>query len=192
MMVSLVVFSSLSLNLILQFALGIRGIAEGQEQSAPLPLMQGGVLFVSVMILWALFSYILSPLDGGFLQYALAFPLSALVCQGLETLGDRLFPDMGGAKPFTADSAYNGLVLTSLLLTLQCAAGFLDALFLSLGFSLGSLLVMLLLKAIRKRSALEMIPLFLRGRPLMLISMGLLSLFFTSLTAILFRILGVF
>jgi electron transport complex protein RnfA len=190
-MVSLVICSSLSFNLILQFALGIRGIAEGEERSAPLPLMQGGILFVSVLILWALFSYILSPLAFGFLEYVLAFPLSALVCMGLESLGDRLLPQPG-SKPFASNSAYNGLVLTSLLLTLHIATGFLDALILSLSFSLGSLLVMLLLKEIRKRSALERVPLFLRGRPMMLISMGLLSLIFTSLMAILFNILGVF
>lgn len=191
-MIALVVFSGFAYNLILQFALGIQGIAEGQERSVPVPLVQGVILFLSVLILWVIFSYILSPLAFGFLEYILFFPLSALVCMGLETLGDRFFSLEPDSKLFDAHSAYNGLALGSLLLTLHIATNFLDALILSLSFSLSSLIVIFLLNEIRKRSALEKVPPFLRGRPLMLISMGLLSLIFTSLTAILFNILGVF
>jgi electron transport complex protein RnfA len=191
-MISLVVFSSFACNVILQCALGVQGIAEGQERSDPIPRVQGGILFLSVLILWVIFSYLLSPLAFGFLEYILFFPLSALVCMGLETLGDRFFPLASSSKLFTAHSAYNGLALISLILTLHIATNFLDALILSLSFSLSSLAVIFLLNEIRKRSALEMVPPFLRGRPIMLISMGLLSLIFTSLTVILFNILGVF
>ena len=192
-MFSLGVCAGLSFNLILHFALGIQGIAAGEERSDPIPLFQVGVLFVSVLILWFIFSYLLSPLAFGFLEYVLLFPSGALACMGLETLCIRFIPSMvPDSKFFAADSAYNGLAMTSLYLTLHIAGTPREALILSLSFALGSLLAIFLLHYIRKRSALETVPPHLRGRPLMLIAMGLLSLLFTSLTTIFFKILGIF
>ncbi|MDR1956395.1 MAG: hypothetical protein LBQ30_06025 [Treponema sp.] len=190
---ALLIFSGFSLNLILHFALGLRAIAEGQERSPQVPLFQSGVLFIAVLLLWLAASYGLGFLAFGFLEYALLFPLSVLVCMGLEALCARLFPS--GAwqyKLFTAASAYDGLVLTALILTLHIARTFLDALILSAGFSLGTLLCIVLLNAIRKRSFLELVPPFMQGRPLMLISLGLLSVLFTALGLILFTTLGIY
>jgi electron transport complex protein RnfA len=190
-LVSLAVFSSLSLNLILQFALVIQGMAARQQESYSIPFFQSGVLFVSVLFLWVVFSYILSPLAFGFFEYVLLFPLSALVCMGLELLCTRFLPwIVPHAKMFTAISAYNGLALTSLMLTINLARTFAEAVVLSLGFALGVLLSLFLLQEIRKRSTLEMVPPFLQGVPLMLISMGLLSLIFTSLGALFYKTLG--
>ncbi|MDR2535589.1 MAG: hypothetical protein LBD29_06105 [Treponema sp.] len=192
-MISLFICASLSLNLILHFALGIQGIIEGQERAGPIPFFQGGVLFVSVLVLWFFFSYIIAPLAFGFLEYVLLFPCSALTCVGLETLCARFIPHIvPDSKLFASESGYNGLVLTSLWLTLHIAGTPLDAAILSLSFALGSLFTMVLLHYIRKRSALEMVPVPLRGRPLMLITIGLLSLLFMSLTTIFFTILGIF
>jgi electron transport complex protein RnfA len=192
-MVSLAVFSSLSLNLIFQFGLGIQGIADGQEQSRPIPLVQGLVLFIAVWALWLVSVYVLSPLAFGFLEYVLLFPLSALVCMGLETLGMRFFSRfVSNTRFFTAASAYNGLVLSALFLTLHIALTVLEALIMSLSFAVGTLFSILLLNEIRKRSALEQVPSFFKGKPLILISMGLLSLIFTSLTVVFFNMLGEF
>ncbi|MDR3171704.1 MAG: hypothetical protein LBU17_08785 [Treponema sp.] len=186
-LVALAVFSSLSLNLILQFPLVIREME--QEESVPTPFFQGGVIFVSVLFLWVVFSYILSPLSFGFLEYVLLFPLSALVCMGLELLCTRFLPRIVPAsKMFTAFSAYNGLALSSLMLTIHLAVTFAEACILSLGFALGVLLSLFLLKEIRIRSRREAVPPFLRGVPLMLISMGLLSLIFTSVAALLYSV----
>jgi electron transport complex protein RnfA len=64
--------------------------------------------------------------------------------------------------------------------------------FLALSFVGGVLLTMVLIHYISKRSYLDSIPVMLRGRPLILISLGLLSLIFTSLTVIFLRILDIF
>ncbi|MDR0561408.1 MAG: hypothetical protein LBG73_01805 [Spirochaetaceae bacterium] len=192
-LISLFICAGFSLNLILQFALGIRGVAEGQERSDPIPLFQGGILFVSVLSLWLVYSYIISPLAFGFLEYVLLFPLSALACIGLERLLVSFIPSMvPDSKWFAPDSGYNGLTPTALWLTLHIAGTPLEALILSLSFAVGIALTMVLLCYIRKRSALEAVPKNLKGRPLMLIAMGLLSLVFTSLTAVFFTILDIF
>jgi electron transport complex protein RnfA len=188
----LAVFSGLSLNLILQFALGAAGVAavhHGNGKILP-SVIQMGVLFLSVLFLWLIF-YILPSFPGGFPEYFLFFPLSAIGCQGLEKGIFRLFPKAAeGDRLFPAFTAYDGLASLALFVTYNLALGFAEALVLSFCFASGNLLAVLILREIRRRSALEWTPRRLRGNPLILISMGLLSLIFSMAAGICFTILG--
>jgi electron transport complex protein RnfA len=112
---------------------------------------------------------------------------------GLETVFFRLFPSPAPeSNLFSPLSGYNGLVLGSLMLTLRLALSPAEALVLSLGFTLGALFAVLILNEIRRRAFPETLPPALRGTPLILISMGLLSLIFSSAAAIFLSALGVF
>ena len=198
---ALAIFSGLSLNLLLSFALGAAGTAgdklpKGQTNRA-LPLCQLCFLFISVLFLWVVFTHIFPPRWRGFSEYFLFFPLSALVCIGLEFLVEQVFlwilPKAGSPKKvYHALTAYDGLVPASLLITLAVANNFVSAFTLALFFALGNLVAMLVLNEIRRKSALEWVPRFLRGSPLILISMGILSLVFASAAGLLFRILEIF
>jgi electron transport complex protein RnfA len=217
----LAVFSGLTLNLVLQFGLGISKIIEPEglkpeREWGKFSASFWAILFVSVLILWFFFTYLLSPPAFGFLESFLLFPAAVLVSMALELVFVYFFPDgkftlhnssktkRGRFSPWKLAestgishaeiplSSYNGLVLTSLFLTLRLAASPAEALVLSLGFSLGCLAAALILREISRRSSLEAVPGAFRGPPLMLISMGLLSLIFSSVSAILFRVLGVF
>jgi electron transport complex protein RnfA len=188
---SLGILSALSLNLVLHLGLGIRNIKNEADKPLGARWYQWVVLFLAILLLWLLFTYIFSPLSLGFLEYFLLFPLSALVCGGLETLFRRLFPRLPESREqFSPASGYDGLVLAALILTLRLSASFVEALVLALGFSLGGLGVFFLLREIRRRSALEKVPRALRGMPLILISMGFLSLVFSSASVILLHLLG--
>jgi electron transport complex protein RnfA len=119
---------------------------------------------------------------------------------GLELLWERIFPlilsqvfpkHAGIKKVFSAFTAYDGLAPVSLLITFTIAGSFIGAFVLALFFVVGNLAAMLALNEIRRRSNLESVPLFLRGSPLILISMGLLSLVSASAAGICFMILEV-
>ena len=194
---AMAVFSGLSLNLIFSFALGVAGAAgktlpKGETKRA-LPLFQVGVMFVSVLFLWLFFSFVIPPYWRGFAMYFLFFPFSAMVCMGLEFSSEKAFPKAAASlrarKVFSAFTAYDGIVPASLIITFTLAGTFPGALVLSLFFALGNLTAMLILNEIRRRSTLERVPHFLRGSPLMLISMGLLALVSASVAGICFRIL---
>jgi Na+-translocating ferredoxin:NAD+ oxidoreductase RnfA subunit len=103
----------------------------------------------------------------------------------------RLLPALEPPHKVSGESAYHGLAIIALSLTLRLASSFLGAAVLSLGFSLGAFLSVLILNSIYKRASIERIPPVLQGMPLFLIAAGLLSLIFSSLAAILLRILGV-
>jgi electron transport complex protein RnfA len=203
----LFVSASLSLNLILHFAFGLKNIAEGEEEGKAIPFAQIIILFLSVFILWLFSTYALSFLAFGLLEYLLLFPLSVVICMLFEKIYESLFQDSSEGdsdkkdssvdtdvdrKYFSPESGYNALILTALFLTLNLAGTILEAFILSLSFALGTLISIFLLRFICRRSLFEAVPANLRGRPLMLISSGLLSLVFTSFTAIFFRVLGVF
>jgi electron transport complex protein RnfA len=181
---ALAVFSSLSMNLLLQCGLGMRRAV--QEGGKPLPFAQMGLLALAVLVLWVFFSYLPAL---GFFTYLLLFPLSVLVYAGLEGLFFRLFLKQPPPGPPACVSC-DGLTAAALFLTLHLASGFVEATVLALGFALGLLLSLLILEEIRRRSRMEAVPPFLQGSPLALISLGLLSLIFSSAALMLYHALG--
>jgi len=200
---SLAVFSGLSLNLLIQFALGAAGAAGDTPYTGRrvLPLFQFGTMFISVLLLWVVFARIFPVFWMGFSEYFLFFPLSALVCIIFEFSGERVLKKIvprfnpkypGIRRVFSALTAYDGLVLVSLIITIGLSGSFADAVVLSLFFALGNLIAMLILNEIHRKSTLEQVPRFLRGSPLILVSMGLLSLISASLAGVFFKILEVF
>jgi len=204
-MANMAVFSGLSLNLLLQFGLGTAGVASDTghrtEAARGIPFTQFFILFISVIFLWMFFNYLLPASLRSFPEYFLFFPFSALVCMGFEFLGERVFPKLlpqifsrfkGIRKTFNAFTAYEGLVPASLMIAFAVAGNFAGAFILALFFAIGNILATVILNEIRRRSALESVPRYLRGSPLILISMGLLSLVSASVAGICFRILEVF
>ncbi|MDR2102681.1 MAG: hypothetical protein LBP42_01110 [Treponema sp.] len=187
---SLAIFSSLSLNLIVQLGLGIENSGPLRQDEGRLPLVQIGSFFLAVPLLWAFFTYLLTPFFFGFSEYFLLFPLSALAGIGFDRLFAFFSPKAAArGEAFTPMTGYDGLILAALALTLHLASAFIEALVLSLGFSLGILLSLCILRGIQKRSVIERTPLFLRGVPLMLLSMGLLALIFSSAADLFFKAL---
>jgi electron transport complex protein RnfA len=197
-LVALGVFAALACNLVLHFGLGIRALALEEEDdrravrlTTPVQLFDGALIFLSILLLWLVFTYLLGPLSLGFFRYILIFPLSVLVCTGLEMVLLRFTPREWGWSPlFASISAYDGLVPIALFLTLHTAANFLEAAVLAFFFVLGILLPALILAEIRRRAGLEAVPRFLRGSPLALITLGIMALVFSSVTALLFSALG--
>ena len=196
-LISLAIFAGFSLNLFLQFALGITDLVKDNynESESPtaidreIPFFQLGLLFISVLFLWLFFSFIMPSFWNLFSMYFLFFPFSALVCMGLERLTKTFFLRIVFKDVFSAQSAYNGLVPAALIITITLARHFGDAVVLALFFSLGNLTAIIILDGINKRSVLEWVPGYLRGTPLTLITMGLLSMISVSVAVVLFRII---
>ena len=85
----------------------------------------------------------------------------------------------------------NEISAAALFICMNLSKGFAQTIILIFGFVLGILISVLILDEIRKKAILESVPVFLRGIPLILLSMGLLSLVFTQAALLLFRISGI-
>jgi electron transport complex protein RnfA len=223
---ALAVFSGLSLNLLLQFGLGIReliDLADLKPESPPPQREWEGlastgwiVVFLTALILWLVFTYLLVITAFDFLESFLLLPAALMVSAALRAVFAYFFPGgkitlhtgvpwerpalmlrrlmtrAGFGEALTRGSSCNGLALASLFMTLRLARSLGEALALTAGFSLGALLAAAILREINRRSSLEAAPALVRGAPLALRSMGLLSLIFSSISAIVLRVLGVF
>ena len=181
----LAVFAGLSLNLILQFAIGTGAAGKGND----LPVFQTINIFISVMVLWILHTYLFSFFSWEFAIFFLFFPFSVLVCLAFENLETRLFAKNKRVRLFSGITAYEGLIPASLILTVNTALNFFDAVILSFFFASGCLIAVICIREIRRRCALEEIPAGLRGMPLVLVSMGLLSMIFSTAAWICYRVL---
>jgi len=209
---TLAVFSGLSMNLILRFGIGLQRIALEEDGAGAPPLRDSGenakwvflvwpgIYFVSVMFLWLFFSGLQSVLFLGFLEYILIFPVSSLLFIVIEYLARRLFLRTGwrgGTVSLDYFYLMNGaapvngaMVGAALFIILGLAGGFAEAAMLSFGFSAGAALAVLIVSEIRRRSAMEAVPRRLRGGPLVLITMGLLSLVCMSAAMVFYAVLG--
>jgi electron transport complex protein RnfA len=184
----LAIFSGLSVNLVFQTGLGIRKFAGGREPDRFFMLVQMGIILAAVLPLWFVFSKISAVFSPGFFLYLLAFPASSFVYYALEHLFRRfVLKDNGGPGEGFCD----GFAAAALFICLGVAGTFVEAAVLSLGFTAGIMLAFLILGEIRRRSMLEAVPKYLRGGPLVLVSLGLLSLICSSAASLFYVLLGV-
>jgi electron transport complex protein RnfA len=177
------------MNLVLQCGLGIKGAAESKNPLGMSTLIKSGIIFFSVILLWLFFSRMVYSLIPGVFVYVLLFPVSSIVYDGLEHLVFRYV-----YKKDTEGECFvnfpGGITAVSVFICVNIADSFLQAVVLSFGFMAGIFLVYLIIREVRKRAALEAVPLFLRGKPLVLITMGMLSLVFSTVSILLFRMIG--
>ncbi|GHU39699.1 hypothetical protein FACS1894190_05440 [Spirochaetia bacterium] len=179
---SLAVISGFNLNLVLTFALGVEQIHSNVEKpNLGKILLLWISLFLSNFAIWLMWTYIFGPLSLGFLGHFLIFPILFLFFLCLESFVSGIFPQLATKTngPFQNFSSV-ALSFASSTMTLLLAAGAADALMLSFGFSTGAIAAIVLTGAIDKRITNEKIPAKVRGVPLLLISMGLLSLVFNA------------
>jgi len=185
----LVILSAFSMNLTLQCALGIKGAAESKNPGHFTNFIKLGIIFFSVILLWAFFFKIISTIISGFFTYVLLFPVSYIVYDALEYL---IFHQILKERPVNECSISfpGGITTAAVFICLNIACNFIQAVLMSFGFAAGVCLVLIITGEIRRRAALEAVPLFLRGKPLVLISMGMLSLVFSVGALLIFRMIG--
>jgi electron transport complex protein RnfA len=182
---ALLILSGLFLNLPIQLGLGVKEIWHEGNKSLGFSFLECLILFLSISIQWLLFVFIFSPLNLGFFRYFILFPLSAGISLGFELLYELVMQKTDeNAKKVFSFPVVSGMSIVAVLLVLGLADATGDALILGAGFSLGVFFSIEILKTIKFRVSNEKIPVRFRGLPLILISMGLLSLVWVSVAII--------
>jgi electron transport complex protein RnfA len=178
------------MNLLLQCALGIKGVCESKNPGRLTNLIRTGIIFIASILIWILFSRIISSIIHGIFIYVLLFPVTSLVYNGLEHVVFKILLKHENDNDFSI-SFPEGITAAAVFICMNIANSFLETLTLSFGFAFGAYLVFIILGEIRRRAVLEAVPQFLRGKPLVLISMGMLSLVFSVSSLLLFRMIGI-
>jgi Na+-translocating ferredoxin:NAD+ oxidoreductase RnfA subunit len=176
-LILLFIISAFTMNLTLQCALGIKGNAESKNSGSLINLVKSGIIFFSVIILWAVFSKIIFAISTSIFIYVLLIPASFIVYEGIEYLVySFLYKNRNEEESFI--NFPGGITAAAVFICMNIADSFLHTLILSFGFTGGIYLVSVIVREIRKRAALEKVPLFMRGKPLVLVTMALMSLIF--------------
>jgi electron transport complex protein RnfA len=190
MLIALSLFSGLSLNMFLQMGLAFNVASGIPDRKLGWGLLQWAGILAATLLIWTLFSCLLVPLGIGYVQYFLLFPLAASLARLIDLLFEQFLGEaFTRTRLLTPGSAYDGLLLAAAFWTIMGSAGFLDAVASAAGFVLGALLSLLILREIYRASALEPAPAILKGRPLILISAGILSLVFSAASVLFLRAL---
>ncbi|MDR0389199.1 MAG: hypothetical protein LBH73_03950 [Spirochaetaceae bacterium] len=185
----LALFAALSLNLVFQFGLGLDSLGRMGNITVKIFGFRALTLFCSVMTVWIVIFYM--PLSVGFMGNVLILPLAVLsYCLYGNVLKRFFLAKEDTEEDYTRNG--NGLSLAASYLTLTLASSPIGAAALAFGFSLGLFFFSLIIRKIERRSMLEAVPPSLRGSPLSLISIGLLSLIFSSAAALLLGAFGIF
>jgi len=188
-LVLLLICSGFSMNLVLQCGLGIKNAAESKAPLGISSLIKTGIIFFSIVFLWVFFSRIVSSIIPGIFIYVLLFPVSSIFYDAIEYLVFRyLYKKESKDECFV--SFPGGITAVSVFICINMAINFFEAVVLSFGFTAGIILVYVIVREVRRRAALEVVPRFLRGKPLVLITMGMLSLVFSIVSILLFRMAG--
>jgi len=189
-LILLVIFSAFNMNLALQCAMGIKGAPESKNCSRKSTFINLCIIFFAVIVLWLFFTIMSLALIEGLFIYILIFPVSFMAYEGIQYLSLKyLFKYEIGNDSFVCFPG--GITAAAVFVCINIAGNFLEAVMLSFGFTAGIMIVFLIIREIRRRAALEAIPQFLGGNPLILISMGLLSLVFSTASLMVLRIIGV-
>ena len=184
------IYSAFTVNLLLQCGLGIKGAVDSKNTLDISSLIKISIIFASVIILWLFFSKILFSLLPGIYIYIILFPISYIVYDAMEYLVFYYILK----KDRTSESLINfpgGITAVAVFLNMYLANNFLQTIVLSFGFTAGLFMAKLIIREIRKRAAFEAVPVYIRGIPLVLITMGMLSLVFTTASLLLFRMIGI-
>jgi len=185
----LFIYSGFTMNIVLQCGLGIKGAVESKSSLNKPTFIKLGVIFSSIVFLWLFFSEIIFSLSSGIFIYVLLFPVSAIVYNGLEYLiFNYMYKEKNETETFI--NFPDGITAASAFICLNIANSFLEAVMLSFGFTFGVFIVNLIISEIRRRAELEAVPVFLRGKPLVIIAMGMLSLVFTAASLLFFRMIN--
>lgn len=188
-LILLIIFSAFTMNLTLQCGLGIKGAAESKILSKIPVLIKLGIIFVSIILIWFLFSTVVYSISSGFFVYIMLFPVSYMIYMGIEFLiFNCLLKKDAENESFI--SFPGGITAAAVFICLNIAKSFIETVVLAFGFTAGLLFVLLIIREIRRRAALEAVPKFLRGKPLVLITMGMLSFIFSTASLLILRIMG--
>lgn len=161
------------------------GVSKKQKNAVGMGLAVTVVIVITTTVTWALYNYVLKPLDMGYLQILVFILVIASLVQMLEIFLKKVSP-----------SLYKALGIYLPLITTNCAVlgvanavidlgyGFPQMLIFSLFSGLGFLFVMWIFSALREKVEHAPVPKGFQGFPIALIAAAGLALIFARLGGI--------
>jgi len=169
-------------NIVLSQFLGICPFLGVSKKISTAAGMSGAVLFVmtlATIVTWLIQSYILNPLNIGFLQTITFILVIASLVQMVEIILKKISPALFQALGiFLPLITTNCAVLGVAILTIQKDFNLLESVVFAISSAIGFGLALILFSGIREHLDLMEVPKGMRGVPIALVSAGILALAF--------------
>ena len=185
----LIVISTVLVNnfVLVQF-LGLcpfMGVSNKLETAMGMSLATTFVLTLSSVCSYLAYTYLLQPLDLGYLQTITFILVIAVVVQFTEMVvrntSPMLYKVLGIFLPLITT---NCAVLGVALLNIKKLNGFIDSIVYGFGAAVGFSLALILFSAMRERIAVADVPVPFRGAAIGMVTAGLMSLAFMGFTGL--------
>lgn len=177
------------------------GVSKNPKSARGISMALILVLFVSSVITWPLYTFVLMPLKLEYLENILFVLVISVVVQALDILMAKFMPELhrslGVYLPLLTT---NCAILGFTLLSVQTASvvnpqqmhyTFVETIVAALGVGLGFALAMFLFSGVQRRLRLAKPPKPFQGLPLTLISAGIVSLSFMGFGGLLETLFGI-
>ena len=186
----LIIFSCLSVNLTTHLGIGLDILASSKRNEIKKHLIKLSILFPVIILLWLLITLLRSIFSLGFLEYILLFPVCYSISFAIESYLSKFnFYISTESTEYNSINTNASIITAILFIILNVSGNFLQAMTLIFGFLLGLFTIIVVIIEIKSRAELEKTPQLLKGSPIMLIAVGLLSIIFSSAAIMLMRIM---
>lgn len=185
---SLLIATVLINNVVLVRFLGLcpfMGVSGKLSTSVGMSAATTFVMTLASSMSWLMETYVLQPLDIGFLRILAYILVIAGVVQFTETvirkLSPSLYKSLGIYLPLITT---NCAVLGVPLISVREQQSFLEAFVFGFGSAIGFCLIMVIFAGIRERLALAQVPKAFEGPPVALVTAGLLAMTFMGFSGL--------
>lgn len=175
-------------NYVLARFLGIcpfLGVSNKTETAAGMGIAVTFVVTLSSVLTYGIHKYILYPMELVYLQTIVFILVIAALVQFVEMFLKKMSPGLYSALGvYLPLITTNCVVLGVALLNIQEGNNLIETIFTAIGASIGFVLALVLISAIREKLEIEDVPKALEGFPIALITAGLMSIAFLGFSGL--------
>lgn len=180
--IAIVISGILTDNIVLNRSLGIcpfLGVSKKTQSSIGMGLAVTFVIAVSSCVCWLLYTFILDPLDIGYLSTIIFILVIASLVQLLDIVLKKTSPTLyGSLGVYLALITTNCTVLGTANSVVSQGLDFFQTLMTGVATGLGFTLALILMAGIREKQALYEVPQPFKGFPLALVTAGIMAMAF--------------
>ncbi len=184
----LIVSASLINNFVFTRFLGLCiffGISKKMETSVGMSITFTAVMMISAAFSWAIFKYVMVPLDITFLKIIVFIGVVAGIVQASDTIMRKMSPGLYYKLGiYLALISTNCIILAVPLINAGENYNLIDSLAFGFGSGLGFAIALVIMASIREKLELADVPAPFKGLPMAFVSTGLIALAFTGFSGL--------
>ncbi len=184
----LIIAASLINNFVFTRFLGLCiffGVSKKMDTAIGMSITFCAVMIISAAISWAVFKYIMVPLEITFLKIIIFIGVVAAFVQSADTIMRKVSPAMYyKLGVYLALITTNCIIIAVPLINAGEGYNFIESLAFGLGSGLGFALALVIMASIREKLELAEVPRSFKGLPISFITAALIALAFTGFSGL--------